>query len=408
MNYKTSAKSLVRIAEACEITDFMPGNSEEPLHAFGVGPESLVVRGADNLKIFNSAIKALYKSTTDLAHTITIKEFETRVVAVVSLCKKSKHLPTEQTARDLIDGVLKEPRKKWTVVRPLYGASIGALPELVLGPFTLFPTKSLQTRIKATHTRRTPISGDFFEKLPPTCVSCTVECSKGDRAQELSVADFERFELIIAYMIGVRDSTCSVSVLNVRHRHVAQSIAFATDDMTMGSQLVGPLHNVDLADPYFRSTDAGHERLWELLSEASHNEMEKRLVNAIEWTGRALLDADEAKAMIQFMLAVESLLQLDQRDIIKPSIISQIAEAAAFILGRDCESRIHIERRVKELYSRRSAHVHAGSRHVERQDLFEALDLAKGLTHAFLVSPDYAALQKASDVASHVKKLRYG
>ena len=408
MKANSIAEALVRIASSCEIEHFMPGdNREPPFRAFGFGPDALVVRGEDNSKAFNSGVEELYNSSPDLTHAITVDEFESRLVTVISTCKKAKFLPTADTARDLIAGILKEPCKDWTVVRPLYGASIGSLPELKLGSFTLFPYKSIHTYIKTINTNWTQVNGDFFQDCPLLCISCTIDSSTGNRAQELASIIFEKFELIIAYMLGTRDSRYSVAVLNIRHRHVEKSMAIASDSMSMLSLRIGPHQDVDLSDYYFRSSDTGHERLWQLISQRTHNEMEKRLLNSIEWTGRAILDDDDAKAIIQSMLAVESLLQVDQRDIVKPSIGSQIAETAAFILGKDCESRIHTERRVKELYSRRSAYVHAGSRHVERQDLYDAIDLARGITHAFLVSSPYATMQKSAEIPAYIQELRY-
>jgi hypothetical protein len=224
----------------------------------------------------------------------------------------------------------------------------------------------------------------------------------------LATVLFEQFELVVAYMLGIRDCHYNVAVVNAKQRYVSQSMAFTSDGgLTMGSQLNGPIHDVDLHDPYFRSKETGHERLWELLSSSNHCEIEKRLVNAVEWAGRALLDTDDAKAFIQLMLAVESLLQIDQKTQIKPSIVSQLAETSAFILGEDCDSRIKLERRMKELYTRRSAHVHAGSRHVEKQDLYDALGFVKGLTHEFLVSPIFSKLHKMSDVAELTQKMKY-
>ncbi|HEY5242333.1 MAG TPA: hypothetical protein VIJ22_12730 [Polyangiaceae bacterium] len=78
--------------------------------------------------------------------------------------------------------------------------------------------------------------------------------------------------------------------------------------------------------------------------------MQKRLVTAAEWVGKARRDADRAKAFVQVVFALEALLQIQDRKMpVQPSVTYRLTETAAYIRGTDLTSRTQIASDINEI-----------------------------------------------------------
>lgn len=107
----------------------------------------------------------------------------------------------------------------------------------------------------------------------------------------------------------------------------------------------------------------GFERLSNILADRNLTEYEKRIRRAIRWMGEARLTANLEDAFVKNSIALESLLlgpggQLSDPRASIGSITSQLAERAAFLLGRNGEEREKIVKDIRRLYSLRSKIVH--------------------------------------------------
>ncbi|MEC5158108.1 hypothetical protein [Chryseobacterium sp. MP_3.2] len=119
-----------------------------------------------------------------------------------------------------------------------------------------------------------------------------------------------------------------------------------------------------MSEPYFLDIENGNNKVWELYSKLNNNKLEKRIKNAVEWTGKALKDENNAKALIQFIFAIECILHIDTKNIINPSILSQISDNIAFLLSEDFDQRKIIASSFKDLYIKRSGIVHGSSQEI--------------------------------------------
>jgi hypothetical protein len=105
--------------------------------------------------------------------------------------------------------------------------------------------------------------------------------------------------------------------------------------------------------------------------------------------------------------ALETILGTTKGGLVTPSILSQIAEGAALLLGKDPEHRMQIDRRVRHLYGIRSAIVHQGGGDVERYDVEELFELGSSVLSLLLGPERPADIRTVDDLDSHIRRYRY-
>ena len=97
--------------------------------------------------------------------------------------------------------------------------------------------------------------------------------------------------------------------------------------------------------------------MWNLFDDNDLNEMECRLKEAIIWTAKATHENDDSIAYVECFLALEAIL-MEQDGFINKSITAQISEYVAFLLCKELDKRIALEKKLKQLYKIRSAIAH--------------------------------------------------
>lgn len=126
------------------------------------------------------------------------------------------------------------------------------------------------------------------------------------------------------------------------------------------------------------------------------------------WIGKGLRDADPVKRLVQTMFALDSLFQINQGELITPSIAAQMSESVAFILGTDLPSRIDIEKKVKDLWGKRSAVVHQGVTSISgHEDFLAAYLIARRVIARLLNDEPFKDFTSVGQIFDWVRHQRY-
>ncbi len=142
--------------------------------------------------------------------------------------------------------------------------------------------------------------------------------------------------------------------------------------------------------------------------EKPENQIESRIITAVNWIGMAIAERNTSIAFVQAIFAVEALLQNDIKDEpINKSIVAMIAEAIAFILGNDYESRKSIEKDFKRLYGLRSKIAHGKGSDINGTDLDKAIKLARDLVYAFIKKAEIKDAKTMQMITNYIEKMRY-
>ncbi|PTP11726.1 hypothetical protein CWO36_24275 [Vibrio splendidus] len=115
------------------------------------------------------------------------------------------------------------------------------------------------------------------------------------------------------------------------------------------------------------------------------SEIEKRIFQSINWFGKAINSEVFEEQFLFFAISIESLLVGNEPDspfANQGSITQKISDRSAFLIGKDFNSRVKIEKDLKKLYGLRSKIVHTGAK-VKNTDVIKIECLAKKLILKF-------------------------
>jgi hypothetical protein len=162
-----------------------------------------------------------------------------------------------------------------------------------------------------------------------------------------------------------------------------------------------------LDEPYFTSRDSGYHHAWDIATRKILNKFEKRVLLAIEWVGQSIADPLPQSAFIKSAIALEIVFTYSEKTIISPSILSQISESAALILGDDVQDRLEIESKVKKLYGLRSAIVHSGNKDISTADYQSMLHISRSVIARLTTSEVLKSINSIEKLYELLKRTKY-
>lgn len=217
-------------------------------------------------------------------------------------------------------------------------------------------------------------TGFQSEKRERTVIQCLVKARDEVKALELANTAFNAFDLVIAFLLGEEYTECSIGILRMRFAPHQNAIISSDGGIFSGEEknnnFNGGLEVSDLSRFLPDGRECGLDQLLSIVI-SPKNELERKISKAVEWIGEAYSDSNRSSAYLKAVIALESLLKMDEKGIINPSIMSSIAEQCAYLNGQSTEECLKIEKKVKSLYGERSKIAHTGSTSVSVKALRE-------------------------------------
>ena len=256
------------------------------------------------------------------------------------------------------------------------------VPKLQFGEFTFY---DFDLSI-GEQTERFPYLADidtyFSHRKSKYLIGVKVRARENAKALEIANRICETIDNVFSYMIADFEHQQTVGILNFKSRRTDYIIVCNNNSMSFYGQKNISLP-VNICDPSFKDTSQGNEKIWYLITKSQKTEIEKRLLNSIEWVGKAIHDLDLSRSLVQFVFAIEGMLQSNDKAIITPSIVSQLSDWLTFIINDDLEQRKKIAKYFKDIYQKRSAIAHSASKIIEIEDLRIAHNISKSLIIKF-------------------------
>ncbi|WP_299660671.1 HEPN domain-containing protein [uncultured Psychromonas sp.] len=377
-----------------------------PHRTFGLPHDSLNVVGSDHLLEFNQLINALYESESIIHRSYSQKVFLDRLISFVGKRKCGGEKPKEAEVKTLFGQLKAEELLDYKVYREIFGVVLPKGKSISFGNFKILP-------FEASKTEEFQDLGEHSLELiatprkPEYIIRYEVKSRDKIRALELADEAYEKFILFLRYVIGNTNDKFEVGVLEFSGSRSRSAFIISEKGSSNETSRYGYFEPVPLDDSYFVNTEVGFDKIWELIDKPSLSRLEKRFSTAIEWLGRALTERTIQAAFIEASIALESLFTHSEKSIISPSILSQISESTALILGDGYESRIEIERHIKKLYSIRSGIVHAGSKEVASEDFELFISYIRQVIVQLITSKDYEGCTTIENLYDKLKQIKY-
>ncbi len=371
----------------------------------GFGRECAISVLGENVALFDDALERLLESRPQLRDSLSLKGLLERIVPLLREKVLAGSKFTFEEAKSFEDHITKLPLCRFRVVRPIFGVMLAPSSTLItFGKFAIgFGNQLLRDKAGMPHLAMALRP----EELNQVCIECTVEARDTQRAQEIANLQFYSFEQIFRVFLGRRTDRLEVGILNYTGPQLRNSVVIAEEGpMTHNSSWNGALEQIPLDDPYFLTPQAAFARLFELIS-SENTELERHVLRCAEWTGQAMGDQNAASAFVKGAIALEVLFSANEKGVITPSIMAQIAESCAFLLGTFKWQPWEVEKEVKRLYGIRSAVVHSGKNSVEEKDLNSLLWICRAVLIVLLSDSNLAEIISISQLADYFRHRKY-
>jgi hypothetical protein len=385
------------VVQLAEVGGAFSKRDTRPYRAFGFGKSGISFIG-ENLIKYNASLSALHQAERSIVETYSLKNFESKMLHFLDKKFLTKIAVSADEQKVFFAELLAAPIKKILVLRNVFGLCMEDLrAPFKLGPFTIYHFQSHKNEL--TSQFNNPNDAVWNGTEPNYLVGLTILAREADMAIEKADLLFEKFELAIKFAIGHDSERFEVGVLNYRGSRRDSAFTFGED----GS--ISSLHNrrgasedIPIDNPFFSDSSTGFDLIWSWLASSKTTELQKRLLLAIEWIGQSYSEISPASAFLKSAIALEILFTHDQKTIINSSILSQISENVALLLGDDLETRLGIEREVKKLYSMRSAIAHAGKMEVTQESLLSIFKISRSVVIKLLTNRTLRDLKSISDI----------
>ena len=342
---------------------------------------------------------------------VTRKTVERAVVGTLGEERASK-TPDTSTVDTIIGLVTKEPEEAWSVTRRVRNALLEKRQPITLGPFQFwcYPDH-LDEHLPVASQQG--ISDSLKRSLAPDveCVMATIDgliARERERALELAEQHFRQLDDILQFMLRADNDYIDAGVFLCRDPVALTSAVHSSTRSMVSTEMRGAVQAVPIDHPALRNRDAGHDAIWDILNTVERTPLQRRILSAVEWTGRGRRDPNRANAFVQFIFALEALLQYQEKGVlVSPGIAFSISETAAFLIGSTLESRRDWARKVNRLYQVRSEIVHGRDRAVDVEHYWAAIELVSELIRVLLTSGELRSLVSIDEVRAWVEQEKY-
>lgn len=384
-------------------------NSAE-IQTYEIGPiHDPLTWNIDDISCFHNAFNAFKTFDKSFSKNFSEKYLEKYFVSLMVEIRKSNDLSVD-SLKPFIKKLNDLEVQKYNIIRELKGAECHTGNPLCLGPFIIFHK---EIHFKHMFDKYNGFKGALPEQLGKfyqnVCISIEVSAKEPTKAIELADNLFDKFESISSFILDIMGGNKkSIGVFNFDNYKVSNCIILNENTFQVNSSASGAIEQVNLKTIKFDDENSGYDRLWNWLSQDKLTDIQSRIINAVIWTGKANNEKDISKAFIQYIIALESLLQHQKKnELVSPSITNRMAELSAFIIGQSLQDKIDIERKVKGLYGLRSQIAHGVDVEVTNTDINNAWWLLYSLIHIFLNEKPFINFEKIDDLNQWILTERY-
>ena len=397
------------IRELAETGDFGERRDVSSRQSFGIGDNAINFVNENLIKYIDAILRA-FNSDEDIKKTYTLKRYESLLIKHFRECFSKKCLAKNEDVSSFVKKLKAENIKTFSVFRDIQGIVLNTpTSPLLLGGYTIYDFASQKEFIESRiDSKIDSFPQIWFNDDTEYLIEWKAEARHFEKALEIADEHFERFELILRYVIGFTTNDFEVGVLNYQGwRHRRAYISSDMGEVSTPSTLDGPIVPIPLDDPYFVNEDNGYQTVWGFTTKTNLNKFQKRIMLAVEWIGQSMADPSPPSAFIKAAIALEIIFTHSQEAIITPSILNQISESIALILGSSVDERLKLEKRVKELYGLRSRIVHSGNKDISQADYKELLEIARSVIKKILTSDKLNSVDSVEQLYTILKKIKY-
>lgn len=366
---------------------------------------------------FDSQIDAIWRKDKEIHNNISkdwLKK-ELKFLLKEKLQRQEDFVENDWTK--LRDSFLKISVVQYEIFKELKGCNINSKEPIKISHFTFYNWPKHYKLIKEKYPKAFEQQYPSFydERISMTLLSTIINSKDCDRADEIADIKFKKIENVLRYLFT--DSSYShsgskhfdIGIFDFRENEWHESQTVTANSKGGNLKPIGTYRNLVLNKKSL--TSKKHiNKIWEILDKEKPNKLELRILNSIEWIGKAKHEIEKEKAFIQYFFAIESLMNFNEIGLISPSVTSQMKEYTAFILGKNKNERIEIDKLFSQLYKIRSSIVHGSSKEITDYELEDVQNISERLVIEFLTNTKLNSIKSDNnfeELKNFISSLKY-
>lgn len=237
----------------------------------------------------------------------------------------------------------------------------------------------------------------------------SVDVAAKDKTMAIASASayFRTFDFVLAFLINDVDTIYNFGVYSYKPYTINNCLVMIDNAFTLEMKVTSPQRPLS-TDDLIRCKTEHRNAAFNLISKKNRSEIENRLINSIEWIGKALFDTDVSKSFVMYWFSIESMLQYyEKNQLLTPSILHQLSESIAFILCSSYPDRLSLVKLVRTLYGKRSSLVHGGCSVISKQDVASLNEIAVNTVKSFIENSEFAQMLSIEDLKQWLSVQRF-
>lgn len=401
-----SLEAINKIVSIAQLGD-SGSDTNTPYKMFGFGADAIKFCG-ENIQLYIETIEYLYTANKEVENTITFKEYESKLMTYFYDIFLNESNVTACQYNDFIKEIEAIPVEEHIVYRPIYGIHLEDKSKVLkLGPYRFLHFPTMKDSLPGSDTESAKIIWE--RNIHEYLIGYPVTSRHNQKSIEIADKYFHKFELVIRYMLGNSTGKFEIGILNFEGTWFDHAYVYRSDGPSgTSSNKSGSHETVPLDNTYFSESAGGHDFVWNMVCENERlSKFQSRLLLAIEWIGQAMIEKSYASAFIKAAISLEIIFTHSEKVIVNASILSQICENTALLLGSNSEDCLEIEKNAKRLYGLRSAIVHSGKKDVERKEFSQMLQLSRAVVTRIVSDKELSGLRNVEEFYRLIKLKKY-
>tara|TARA_R110002033_G_scaffold171040_2_gene215395 strand:+ start:3409 stop:4662 length:1254 start_codon:yes stop_codon:yes gene_type:complete len=362
----------------------------------------------------DTIIEKIWKKHPDIFNNFSKKSIEKEIMHLIRKKIECNEEISQKDWSNLRENLLKKKSVKHEIFRELKGCVLNSVKPIEINDIVFYNLKRhysfLKKNNKEAFTHKYP---SFFDiKTTNTIISIIITAKEYDRAYEIADEKFKRTENVLRYLFTQTSHEKSgfikhdLGIFQFRDFELLESISISENRIGGISKTTGTYQILKLNKNLLNSKKNNSKTIWEILNKHNLTKIEKRVLNSIEWIGKAKYEHEIDKAFIQYFFAIESLINFNPQGIISPSVTNQMREYISFILGKNKIERLEIDRLFTKLYGIRSSIVHGSKNNISKYNIEDTKSLAERLVIKFLTDTTLKKIDE-KDFSEFIKNEKY-
>lgn len=393
-----------------------------PSMMFSNEEDGSIALNSEEASKYNEYLKNIINSSGRQDHISTSaidKTIKQCILSILDINKKRQNMSFQDRITKYISELktkIMAPLEKFNIYFPVAGLSTDGLP-IKVGRVHFIVFDEDKANTIRDHFTGQNIS-DEYKSTQREIINKLLGNEMIDRP--VAIIEVLAIEAIAAKNLALKEIRLTIDIINFfsdfvpySHGHIylrgeeeTARIAIPTLHQTektkskLQSEWKGPLDDFSLArlEEVNKSKHFGLEEIIILLNKQRNqlNSLEKRVLAAIQWAGRATIDNRNEEAFLLYAIALESIILADSDKI---ELNYRLRVRVAHLLGKTIEDRKRIFDDIRNLYTIRSSIVHNGTYEVLEDNLKLIRLYTKGCIVQILTKEPFKSMINTNELA---------